>query len=122
LEEALTHFTKWAGHAVKQSGWRLDPRAALAGLALVAGLALLAAFYLALSSETAGLGRRLQEMEEEKQMLLQENAYLSDKIAQMASVAVMRQRALAARFVTTESVLFVPITPSETGGDELAPP
>ena len=118
----MTHFTKWAGHAVKQSGWRLDPRAALAGLALVAGLALLAAFYLALSSETAGLGRRLQEMEEEKQMLLQENAYLSDKIAQMASVAVMSQRALAARFVTTESVLFVPITPSETGGDELASP
>ena len=118
----MTRFTKWAGHAVKQSGWRLDPRAALAGLALVAGLALLAAFYLALSSETAVLGRRLQQMEAEMQMLLQENAYLSDKIAQTASFAAMSQRALAAHFVTTETVLFVPIPSTEVGGDGPAPP
>lgn len=118
----MTRFTKWAGHAVKQSGWRLDPRAALAGLALVAGLALLAAFYLALSSETAVLGRRLQQMEAEMEMLLRENAYLADKIAQTGSFAAMTQRALAAHFVTTETVLFVPVPSTGFGGDGSAPP
>ena len=56
------------------------------------------------------------------QMLLQENAYLSDKIAQTASFAAMSQRALAAHFVTTETVLFVPIPSTEVGGDGPAPP
>ena len=77
----MARFANWAGHAVKQTGWNLNPRAALAGLALVGGVALLAAFYLALSSQTAVLGRRLQEMEEERAQIVRENAYLRDQIA-----------------------------------------
>jgi hypothetical protein len=87
----------------------MDPRTALGGLALVCGLALLAAFYLALSSQTAMLGRHLQEAEATRAMMMRENAYLRDQIARAASVARLRQRALAAGFVTTSTIVFVPV-------------
>jgi len=109
----LTRFTKWAGHAVKRTGWNLHPRAALGGLALVIGLAFLAAFYLALSSQTAVLGRRLQEMEAERTMLVRENAHLRDQIARGASITALMQRAFAAGYVTTSTVLFIAIDPTE---------
>ena len=117
----MARFTKWADHAVKQTGWNLDPRAALSGLALVLGLALLAAFYLALSSQTAVLGRRLQQMEEERAKMVRENAYLRDQIARTASVATLMQRALAAGYVTSGTVLFVPVTPIQVQDHEQGP-
>jgi hypothetical protein len=104
----LRRLVGWSSHGVKRSGWNIDPRTALGGLALVCGLALLAAFYLALSSQTAMLGRHLQEVEASRAMMMRENAYLRDQIARTASVAQLRQRALAAGFVTTGTVIFVP--------------
>jgi hypothetical protein len=108
----LTRITEWAGHAVKRTGWNLNPRAALSGLALVGGLSLLAAFYLALSSQTAVLGRHLQEMEAARTEILRENAQLRDHIARSASVETLKQRALSAGYVTTSTVIFVPVSPS----------
>jgi hypothetical protein len=120
----LARFSRWAGHAVKHTEWNLNPRTALSGLALVGGLALLAAFYLALSSQTAVLGRRLQEMEEERVLIIRDNAYLRDQIARAASVSELMQRALVARYVTTGTVLFVPVTPARNADDDQlqAPP
>ena len=109
----MTRFVEWASHGVKRTGWDIDPRTALSGLALVGGLALLAAFYLALSSQTAVLGRRLQEMEASRMMLVRENAHLQDQIARTASVARLRQRAVAAGFVITGTVVFMPIDPGQ---------
>ena len=117
----MTRITAWAGHAVKQTGWTLNPRAALSGLALVLGLALLASFYLALSSQTGVLGRRLQQMEAERARIVRENAYLRDQIARTASVAKLMERALAAGYVTTGTVLFVPVAPSQGQDYEQAP-
>jgi hypothetical protein len=114
----VARFTKWAGQAVRQKGWNLNPRAALSGMALVGGLSLLAAFYLALSSQTAVLGRRLQDMELERTNILRENAYLRDQIARTVSVENMRQRAFAANFVTSGTVVFVPIPLPEDMYDE----
>ena len=102
-------LTEWAGHGVKRTGWNLDPRAAFSGLALVCGLALMAAFYLALASQTAVLGRHLQEMEATRVVLVRENARLYDQIARTASVSQLRQRALAAGFVPGEDIVFLPI-------------
>jgi hypothetical protein len=109
----LTTFAKWAGHAVKRAGWKLEPRAALGILALVAGLMLLAFFYLALSSQTAVLGRRVQKMEVERTELVIDNAHLYDQIVRAASATELMHRALAAGYVTSGSVRFVPIVPRE---------
>jgi hypothetical protein len=87
-------------------------------LALVGGLALLAAFYLALTSHTAVLGRRLQDMEMEQEAIVHENAYLRDQIARAASAATLMTRALAGNFVITGTVRFVPIAPNSVQGYE----
>ena len=106
----MTRLTNWAGHAVKQTGWDLNPRTALSGLALVGGLALLAAFYLALSSQTAVLGRNLQELEQERTEIVQENASLRDQIARARSVYTMMKRAVAVNYVTSSTILYMPIS------------
>jgi hypothetical protein len=124
LEVALKRFTEWAGHAVKPEGWVIGPRTALSGLALVGGLALLAAFYLALSSHTALLGRRIQDMEEDYEALVYDNAYLRDQIARQASVDTLMDKALADGYVITGTVLFVPVAPERDPGPDnvLDPP
>jgi cell division protein FtsB len=108
----LSRFVGWASHGIKRTGWNIEPRTALSGLALVCGLALLAAFYLALASQTAMLGRHLQEMEATRVTTVYENAHLRDQIARIASAARLRQRAIAAGFVTTGTVIFLPVDPS----------
>jgi cell division protein FtsB len=109
----VARFANWAGHAVKQRGWNLNLRAALGGLALVGGVALLAAFYLALSSQTAVLGRRLQSMEEERAQLVRQNAYLRDQIARSASGATLIERAFASGYVTTGTIHFISVGPPD---------
>ena len=119
----MARFTDWAGHAVKQTGWNLNPRAALGGLALVGGVALLAAFYLALSSETAVLGRRLQEMEEERAQIVRDNAYLRDQIARASSASALMERALSYGYVSTGTVRFIYVEPElKLQGDRAQPP
>lgn len=116
----MTRLTTWAGHAVKHTGWDLNPRAAFGGLALVGGLALLAAFYLALSSQTAVLGRQLQEMEATRVKIVRENASLMDQVSRAASVSDLTNRAVSAGYVSTGTVLFFPTasTPRPERGDE----
>ena len=120
----MASLTRWAGHAVKRRGWNLNPRAALSGLALAGALGLLAALYLALASQTAVLGRRLQEMEAERADVLRENAYLRDQIARFSSVRALRERAVAAGFVSTGTVIFVPVESDGllAPGEQDAPP
>jgi hypothetical protein len=90
----------------------------------VGGVALLAAFYLALSSQTAVFGRRLQEMEEERAQIVRENAYLRDQIARAASASTMLERAFAAGYVTTGTVHFMSLVPAmmPEAGLEQPPP
>ena len=74
---------------------------------------LLAFFYLALSSHTAVLGRRVQKMEMERTAMVIENAYLYDQIVRAASATELMHRALDAGFVTSGTVRFVPIVSKE---------
>ncbi len=116
----MTRLTTWAGQAVKHTGWNLNPRTAFGGLALVGGLALLAAFYLALSSQTAVLGRQLQEIEATRAKIVRENASLRDQIARDASVSKLTERAVSSGYVFTGTVHFITITPTprpETVGE-----
>jgi hypothetical protein len=93
----------------------LDPKTGLSGLALVCGLGLLAAFYLAISSQTAVLGRDLQELEATKSALIWDNDELRQQIALNASIIDLQERALGLGFVPAENVLFlnVPVSTSE---------
>ena len=108
----MTRLTTWAGHAVKHTGWNLNPRAAFGGLALVSGLALLAAFYLALSSQTAVLGRQLQQLEATRVKIVRENASLMDTASRAASVSELAERAVSAGYVSSGTVLFLPTGPT----------
>ncbi len=83
-------------------------------MALLGGLALLAALYLALSSQTAVLGRRVQDLEAERALIIRENAYLRDQIARFASVSSMTLRALTEHYVTTGTVQFLPVDPEQS--------
>lgn len=115
-------LTSWSSHGVKRTGWNLDSRAALSALALVIGLSLLAGFYLTLASHTAMLGRRLQHLEAERATIVRENAHLQDQIARSASAMSMRQRAIAAGYVTTGTVVFIPIDVLPVQDDERQEP
>jgi cell division protein FtsB len=123
----LKRFSGWSSHGVKRTGWNIDLRTALSGLALVGGVALFAAFYLALASQTAMLGRRLQEMEATRMAIVRENAHLRNQIAHAASAVESRRRALAAGFITTGTVIFVEVPAVESNellnvGHESSPP
>ncbi len=114
-------LTEWDGHGVRRTGRNLDPRAAFGGLALVCGLALMAAFYLALASQTAVLGRDLQELEATRVVFVRENARLYDQVARAASVSQLRQRALAAGFVPGVDIVFLPIDTTRVPEPEQQP-
>ena len=91
-------------------------------LALVFGMALLAAFYLALASQTAMLGRHLQEMEATRATIVRENAYLREQIARTASAAKLRQRAIAAGYIITDTIVFLPIDPNQIDAEQQQTP
>ncbi len=103
----MTRIAEWASHGLKRTGWNLDPKTGLSGLALVCGLGLLAAFYLAISSQTAVLGRDLQELEAAKSALVWDNAELEQQIALSASVVDLQKRAVELGFAPAENVLFL---------------
>jgi len=105
----MTWLHQWASHGIKRTGWEMDPTTALSGLALLVGLVLMAAFYLALSSQTAVLGRRLEALESQREALQREIARLEVEIAQARSATVMMQRAQEMGFRPAQEVHFLAV-------------
>ena len=105
----MTWLHQWASHGIKRTGWEMDPTTALSGLALLVGLVLLAAFYLALSSQTAVLGRRLEALESRREALQREIARLEVEIARARSATVMEQRAQEMGFRPAQEVRFLKV-------------
>src|SRR5687768_4774307 len=71
---------------VRQAPWRTQTQGTSLVLAAVVLVAVIGALYLAQASRTAGAGRRLQQMETERQQLEQQNAQLRAEIAALRSV------------------------------------
>lgn len=62
-------------------------------LALVVLVAVIGTIYLAQSSRTAAAGRRVQELETQRELLEQQNAQLRAEIAALRSVSRLREEA-----------------------------
>lgn len=71
---------------LRQAPWRTQAQGTSLVLAAVVLVAVIGALYLAQSSRTAAAGRRLQELETQRQLLEQQNAQLRAEIAALQSV------------------------------------
>jgi hypothetical protein len=76
----------WITHALESAPWRDQQQAGSLALAVVVIVAVIGALYLAQASATAAAGRRLQDLEAQRQVLEQENAQLRAEIAALRSV------------------------------------
>jgi type II secretory pathway pseudopilin PulG len=76
----------WIRQAIRQAPWRTQTQASSLVLAVVVMVAVIGALYLAQASRTAAAGRRLQELEVQRQALEQQNAQLRAEIAALRSV------------------------------------
>lgn len=77
---------RWFQHALQQAPWRTQTQTTSLMLVIVLLVVVIGALYLAQASRTAGVGRRLQALEAERQRLEQQNAQLRAEIAAQRSV------------------------------------
>ena len=76
----------WFNQALRQAPWRTQTQATSLVMATVIMVAVIGTLYLAQASRTAATGRRLQDLEAERQVLEQQNAQLRAEIAALQSV------------------------------------
>lgn len=76
----------WFRHALQQAPWRTQTQTTSLVLVVVVLVAVIGALYLAQASRTARVGRQLQALEAERQLLEQQNAQLRAEIAAQRSV------------------------------------
>jgi cell division protein FtsL len=76
----------WFRQAIRQAPWRTQTQASSLVLAVVVMVAVIGALYLAQASRTAAAGRRLQELEVQRESLEQQNEQLRAEIAALRSV------------------------------------
>lgn len=102
---------QWIQQAIRQAPWRTQTQATSLVLAVVVIVAVIGALYLAQASRTATIGRRLQEMEAERQQLEQANAQLRAEIAGLQSVPRLIGKAQELGFHTANSsqVEYMPV-------------
>jgi cell division protein FtsL len=81
-----TRDGNWFNQALRQAPWRTQTQATSLIMATVIMVAVIGTLYLAQASRTAATGRRLQELEAERQVLEQQNAQLRAEIAALQSV------------------------------------
>jgi len=87
---------------VKRLNWLTEAQAALGwGLILILA-ALLGAIYLGQTSRIAGVGRRVQVLQNELESLKRENAALEREIAEAQSLERLRQEAVRLGFVQSQ--------------------
>jgi hypothetical protein len=80
------HSTNWFNQALRQAPWRTQTQATSLVMATVIMVAVIGALYLAQVSRTAAIGRHLQDLEAERQILEQQNAQLRAENAALQSV------------------------------------
>lgn len=95
----VTHLT----HAYRQAPWRIQRQWAGAFLLGVIALAMTSALYLDVTSQTAILGREIQNLRAEIADARYENANLQTKLAEQLSAKNMEARALALGYRPAEA-------------------
>jgi len=76
----------WINRTFQQARWRTETQNTSLLLAGVVIVAVIGALYLAQASRTSAAGRRLQEMEAQRELLEQQNAQLRAEVAALQSV------------------------------------
>jgi cell division protein FtsB len=76
----------WITHALREAPWRTQTQATSLVVTVVVIVLVIGALYLAQATRTATAGRRLQELEYERQVLEQQNAQLRAEVAALRSV------------------------------------
>ncbi|MBN1427693.1 MAG: hypothetical protein JXB07_04855 [Anaerolineae bacterium] len=76
----------WFNQALRQAPWRTQTQATTLVMATVIMVVVIGTLYLAQASRTSATGRRLQNLEAERQVLEQQNAQLRAEIAALQSV------------------------------------
>jgi len=89
----MSDFMQWVTHGIKRGRHDVGPRAVLCLFTLVVVLALVAALYLTLVSQTAARGRHIEQLREELFRLRRENEQLEVEIAEEGSIERLRERA-----------------------------
>jgi cell division protein FtsL len=102
---------RWIPQAFRQAPWRTQTQATSLVLAVVVIVAVIGALYLAQASRTATIGRRLQELESERQRLEQQNAQLQAEIAGLQSVPRLINQAqeMGYHTATSNQVEYLPV-------------
>lgn len=93
----------WLGHTFQQAPWRTQTQGTSLVLATVVLVVVVGTLYLAQASRTSATGRRLQELEAERQTLEQQNAQLRAEIAALRSVPRLIGEAEALGYRKAES-------------------
>jgi cell division protein FtsB len=103
---------QWLTHALRQAPWRTQTQATSLVLAVVVLVAVIGALYLAQASRTAATGRRLQQLEAQRQALEQTNAQLRAEIAAQQSVPrlITEAERLGYHLATSDEVEYLPVT------------
>lgn len=113
----------WIRHALNQAPWRDQQQTGTLALAVVIIVSVIGAIYLAQASTTAAAGRRMQDMEAERQALEQQNAQLRAEIAALRSVPrlIIEAERMGFRPATTDDVEYIRIEGIAPPPDELKP-
>jgi TolA-binding protein len=95
----------------RQAPWRTTTQGTSLVMAAVVLVAVIGALYLAQASRTAAAGRRLQELEGQRQQLEQQNAQLRAEIASLRSVPSLIAKAQAQGYhaARSEEVEYLPV-------------
>jgi len=108
---ALNRRPAWLNQALRQAPWRTQAQATSLLMALVIVVAVIGTLYLAQASRTAAAGRRLQDLEDQRQTLEQQNAQLRAEIASLRSVPrlIAQAEAVGYRPATTQDLEYMPM-------------
>lgn len=124
-ETGSSNPTPWISHALRQAPWRTQTQATTLVLTVVVFVVVIGALYLAQASRTAAAGRKLQELEAERQILEQQNAQLRADIATLRSVPRLMAAAEERGYhlATVNEVIYIVIedVPPIPSPDETAP-
>lgn len=117
----------WLSHALREAPWRKQTQAtSVVALAIVVVL-VIGALYLAQATATATAGRDLQTLEQQRAVLVQENAQIEAEIAQLRSVTRLTNRALELGYrpARNDEIEYLPVEglpPFEPADIESGPP
>jgi cell division protein FtsL len=103
----VSGFLEWVTHGFKRGRFELNSRAAVAIFAIVVALTLVTSLYLALVSQTAAQGRRIEQLQAEVFRLQRENERTMVEIAQESAIPRLMSRARALGLAPAERVEFL---------------